>query len=52
MILLKIFLIFTFKDPNLAESLTNFADEKKKINSAEFMEFAFKEKTQGIIFPT
>ena len=35
MIFLKLFLICTFKDPNLVEHLT------KKSNSAEFMEFVF-----------
>ena len=38
----KLFLIFTFKDPNLAENLTNFAENLlNKFISAEFMEFVF-----------
>ena len=39
---LKLFLICTFKDPNLAEKLTNLAENLfKKLNSTEFMEFVF-----------
>ena len=42
MTFLDLFLICTFKDPKLAEKWTNLAENpKKKVNSAEFMEFAF-----------
>ena len=40
MTFLKLFLICTFKDPKLVEKWTNFTENpKKKLNSAEFMEF-------------
>ena len=39
---LKLFLICTFKDPNLAEKLTNSTENLfKKLNFTEFMEFVF-----------
>ena len=42
MTILKIFLNCTFKDPNLAEKLTNLEETlKTKLNSPEFMEFVF-----------
>ena len=42
MTFLKLFLICTFIDPNLAEKITNLAENlKKKLNSMEFMEFVF-----------
>ena len=38
-IVLKLFIICMFKDPNLLENLTNFAENlKQKFNSAELME--------------
>ena len=40
-ILVKVFLICTFKDPNLAENFTNWGKIFFKLNSAEFMEFFF-----------
>ena len=42
MIFLKLFLICTFKDQNLAENLTNLAENLfLKLNSAEFVELVF-----------
>ena len=41
MTFLKLFLICTFKDPNLAENLTNLADTPKKLDPAGFMGLAF-----------
>ena len=42
MTILKSFLICTFKDTNLAKKLSNLAEnQKKKLNSTEFMEFVF-----------
>ena len=42
MTFLELFLVCTFKDPKLAEKSTNLAEnQKKKLNSAEFMEFVF-----------
>ena len=42
MTFLKLFLICTCKDPNLAEKLTHFAENLiKKLNFTEFMEFVF-----------
>ena len=40
---LKLFLICTFKDPNLAEKFKKKMAENlfKKLNSTEFMEFVF-----------
>ena len=38
---LKLFLLCTFKDPNLAEI-------NKKFNSAEFMEFVFSKSGKGL----
>ena len=42
--ILKLFLVCTFKDANFVEKLTNLAEKKnkkKKMNSVEFMEFVF-----------
>ena len=41
MTFLNLFLVCTFKDPQLAEKLTKFAVNPKKMNFAEFMEFVF-----------
>ena len=38
---LKLFLICTFKDPNLAENLNLGGKSFKNLNSTEFMEFVF-----------
>ena len=48
-IFLKLFLICTFKDPNLAGNLTNLSENLfKKLNSAEFMEFVFS-KSESVM---
>ena len=39
----EVIIIYTFKDLNLAENFTNLAE---KLNSAEFMEFAFSKSGQ------
>ena len=42
MTFLKLFLICTFKDPNLADKFIDLAENlKKKLNSTQFMEFVF-----------
>ena len=45
---LKLFQICMFKNPNLADIFTNFAEKReKKLNSAEFMEFVFFKSGTG-----
>ena len=49
---LKIFLIYTFQDPTLAEKWNNLAKNnkrKRKLNSDELMEFAFSKSDVGAI---
>ena len=51
MIFLKLFLTCTFKDINLAENLTNLAENLFfKLNYAEFMEFVFSKSASTISF--
>ena len=47
--LLKLFFICTFKDPNLTDKFKNLAENKKKLNSTEFMEFVFSKSDAGIL---
>ena len=49
MTFLELFLICTFEEPKLAEKLTNLAENPKKNNSAEFMEFVFS-KSEGLLY--
>ena len=50
MTFLELFLICTLEEPKLAEKLTYLVENpKKKINSAEFMEFVFS-KAEGLLY--
>ena len=47
MIFSMLFLIFTFKDPNLVENLKNLADTPKKLDPAGFLRLSFSNLTIG-----
>ena len=49
MTFLKLFLIRTFKDPNLAEKLANFSEKtRRQLSSAEIMEFVFSKSGHSL----